>query len=257
MARCWAMLGEGKVNFFGKSLLTDEQRCILCSKIKFKGEAAKVDKISSIEFVDFISNNNMEGKKITYSDFFAGASEHLQYQKVEQTDKEKEDEKKEEIEKSGNSHDFIELENSKTEYKFLRPNLLIPALRILSENKDADYPQKLFEIGTVFSQDKQDKTETGIQETENLIIIVSPANFTEMKQILNHLTKMLNLSYILKEAINKDLIEGRTAQILINNKPIGYLGDIYPKTLNAWGIKMPVAVIEISLEEIFSLLQQN
>jgi len=165
--------------------------------------------------------------------------------------------KKEEIEKSGNSRDFIELENSKTEYKFLRPNLLIPALRILSENKDADYPQKLFEIGTVFSQDKQDKTETGIQETENLIIIVSPANFTEMKQILNHLTKMLNLSYILKEAINKDLIEGRTAQILINNKPIGYLGDIYPKTLNAWGIKMPVAVIEISLEEIFSLLQQN
>lgn len=165
--------------------------------------------------------------------------------------------KKEEVEKSGNAHNIIELENSKTEYKFLRPNLLIPALRILSENKDADYPQKLFEIGTVFSQDKQDKTETGIQETENLIIIASPANFTEMKQILNHLTKMLNLSYILKETVNKDLIEGRTAQILINNKPIGYFGDIYPKTLNAWGIKMPVAVIEISLEEIFSLLQQN
>lgn len=164
--------------------------------------------------------------------------------------------KKEETERSDISFP-IEVENSKTEYKFLRPNLLIPALRIFSENKDSDYPQKLFEIGTTFSIDKENKTETGIKEIESLIIASSPANFTEMKQLLDYLAKMLNIQYSLKEAINKDMVEGRTAQILLNDKPLGYMGDIHPKILKEWNIEMPVAIIEISLEEIFSFLQSN
>ena len=72
----------------------------------------------------------------------------------------------------------LELENSKTEYKILRPNLLIPALRIISENKDNEYPQRIFEIGTVFSQDKNQKSDTEIKESTNLIIAITPANFT-------------------------------------------------------------------------------
>ena len=143
---------------------------------------------------------------------------------------------------------LIALENSKTEYKYLRPNLLISALRILTENKDADYPQRLFEIGRVFLPDKN--SETGVEEKENLIIYCSPANFTEMKQILDYLTKILNMKYLLKEFSHKDLLEGRTASILINNKTIGYLGDVHPKTLQNWNIKTPVAVLEISLDEI-------
>lgn len=145
---------------------------------------------------------------------------------------------------------LIELENSKTEYKFLRPNLLIPALRNLAQNKEADYPQRLFEIGTIFSQEKASQ-ETGIKEKENLIIYISPANFTEIKQTLDYVTKILNMEYSLKESSHPHLIEGRSASILINNKNIGYIGDIHPKTLQDWNIKMPVAVLEISLDEIY------
>jgi len=158
--------------------------------------------------------------------------------------------KKDEIKKENNG-EIIELENSKTEYKLLRSNLLIPLLRVLAGNKDANYPQKIFEIGTVFSKDKYNLTETGIKETENLIIASSPANFTEMKQILDYITKALNMQYVLKESINKELIEGRTALIHINNKSVGYMGDIHPKTIRDWNIKMPVAVLEISLDEIY------
>lgn len=149
---------------------------------------------------------------------------------------------------------LIELENSKTEYKFLRPNLLIPALRNLAQNKEADYPQRLFEIGTIFSQEKAAQ-ETGIKERENLIIYISPANFTEIKQILDYLTKILNTGYSLKESSHPHLIEGRSTSILINNKNIGYMGDIHPKTLQDWNIKMPVAVLEISLDEIYEKFQ--
>ena len=83
MARCWAMLGEGKINFFGNPLWEEGQRCIVCSKIKFEGEAAKVDKIGGDEFSIYLAENNIPEKQITYSDFLAGASEHLQYQKLE------------------------------------------------------------------------------------------------------------------------------------------------------------------------------
>ena len=163
----------------------------------------------------------------------------------------KQEEAKKNIEKA------IELKNSKTEYKFLRPNLLIPALRILSENKDNEYPQKIFEIGIVFTQDSKNQTETSILEKENLIIAATPSNFTEIKQILDYLAKMLNIQFSLKEMIKKELKEGRTAKIIANNKPIGYFGELHPKTLKEWNIKMPLSVLEISLEEIFSLLKQK
>jgi len=145
----------------------------------------------------------------------------------------------------------IELKDSRTEYKILRPNLLIPALRILAENKDNEYPQRIFELGTVFAPDKN--TETKIKESSSLLVALTPSNFTEAKQILNSLTKSLGLSYSLEETTKKEFIEGRTALIKINNKIAGYLGELNPKTILEWNIKMPVSVIEISLERIFAL----
>ena len=149
----------------------------------------------------------------------------------------------------------IEVENSKTEYKILRPNLLIPALRVLSENKDNDYPQKIFEIGTVFSNTDEEDSETGVKENENLLIAISPGNFTRIKQILNYLISSLKIKLELKEEINKSLVEGRAASINLNDKKIGYLGEVHPETLRAWTIKMPISVLEISLDEIFIFLK--
>ena len=142
----------------------------------------------------------------------------------------------------------LEVFDSKTEYKILRPNLLIPALRILSENKDSEYPQKIFEIGTVFNLDKK---ETSVSENENLIIVFSPANFTDLKQILEYLFSSLELNYKLEESEYLHLIQGRTASIYINNKNIGYIGEVHPQTLSDSKIKMPVSVIELSLEHLF------
>lgn len=148
-----------------------------------------------------------------------------------------------------NLKDLLELENSKTEYKFLRPNLSIPLLRILAENKDAEYPQKVFEIGTVFTENSG--KETGIDEKDHLIIGITPANATECKQHIDYLFKSLNLKYSIKESVHENLIDGRTADIILNNKIIGHFGEVHPLTLKKVGIKMPLAIAEISLEEIF------
>jgi len=45
-------------------------------------------------------------------------------------------------------------------------------------------------------------------------------------------------------------IDGRVIEIRLNEKSLGFLGEIHPRILKNWRIKMPVALFEINLEEI-------
>ncbi|MAG78872.1 phenylalanine--tRNA ligase subunit beta [Candidatus Pacearchaeota archaeon] len=149
-----------------------------------------------------------------------------------------------------NKEKFIELEESKTEFSILRTNLTHYLLKIFSENIDSEYPQQIFEIGKVFKADKD------IIEDENLAAAITPGNFTEIKQILEYLSKMINIKIEIKETEKSKayFIEGRVAEILINNKKIGFIGEIHPKILKNWRIKMPIALFEINLKEVFKEL---
>ena len=149
--------------------------------------------------------------------------------------------------------DFIEIEESKTEMNTLRMDLLTNALQILSENSNSAYPQKIFEIGTVFSRDDSEESETGVKETENLSIslIDESVNFTELKQILDYLFKMLNKEYKIENTENSNYISGRTGKIFVEGKEIGYIGEIAPRVLKNWKIRMPVTALEINLNFLF------
>ena len=48
--------------------------------------------------------------------------------------------------------------------------------------------------------------------------------------------------------------EADTAELFFNGIRIGFLGEVHPKVLRNWKIKMPVALFEIGLEELFSRL---
>lgn len=115
-------------------------------------------------------------------------------------------------------NELIELINSKTENNILRTSLLAQSIAILSENPDASYPQKIFEIGNVFYEDE--KTETGIGEKEKLCISLchEKANFTELKQILDYIARMLDFKYEIKETENSCFIDGRCGEIIITDK---------------------------------------
>lgn len=142
---------------------------------------------------------------------------------------------------------FIELEESKTDYTILRKNLTHYLLKNLSENIDSEYPQRIFEIGRVFESERE------IKEIEKLAGAIIPGNFTETKQILEYLFKMLDIKITLKEAeeFPNHFIEGRVAEILIDDKQVGFIGEIHPKILKNWKIKMPMALFEISLDGVF------
>lgn len=145
---------------------------------------------------------------------------------------------------------FVEVEDSKTDYTILRQNLSHYILKILSENVDAEYPQRIFEIGNVFE---------GVEEKINLAIAITAGNFTELKQVLEYLGRMLNKKIELKEPKEEDapkhFIEGRAAEIFVAGKAAGFIGEIHPKILRNWKLKMPVVLCEIELGEVFEMIE--
>jgi phenylalanyl-tRNA synthetase beta chain len=151
-----------------------------------------------------------------------------------------------------NPEQAIEVEDSKSDYKYLKPNLIVSTLKILGENIDAEYPQKVFELGTSFIKDESE--ETGVREDKSLVIGLTPGNFTELKQVLEYLASMLGLEFKLEEARKKEFIEGRTGKILLGDKEVGIIGEIHPETLKFWKLKMPLVMLEINLENLFDFL---
>ena len=146
----------------------------------------------------------------------------------------------------------IEVMDSKTEYNLLRNNLSHYAMKILSENVDSEYPQKIFEIGRIFNLNND-----LIEESESLSIATTPSNFTELKQILEYLSRMIGVKLGIKEATDLPLhfINGRCAEVLLGGVVVGHFGEIHPKILKNFRVKMPVALLEISLEGIFEKLK--
>jgi len=145
---------------------------------------------------------------------------------------------------------FLEVIDSKTDYDILRKNLSHCLLRVFSENVDSEYPQNIFELGKVFQGGSE------IKEQEYLSVASVPGNFTQIKQYFEYLSRMLGLEPIIKEAEDfpQYFIKGRVAEIFLDNKRIGYVGEVHPKNLKNWKIKMPVALFEINLEDVFEKL---
>ncbi|MBS3072780.1 phenylalanine--tRNA ligase subunit beta [Candidatus Pacearchaeota archaeon] len=152
--------------------------------------------------------------------------------------------------KSNDENKFIEVENSKTEYSILRKDLSHYLLKILGENVDVEYPQEIFQTGTIFGR-KND-----LKEEDSLSIALAPGNFTRLKQIFEYLGRMLDLKFEISKTDNFEpyFIEGRVAEAKFNGKSLGYFGEVHPKILKNFKIKMPVALLEINLEELFKVL---
>jgi phenylalanyl-tRNA synthetase beta chain len=152
-------------------------------------------------------------------------------------------------------NEVIEVLDSKTENNILRVSLLANSLKILSENSDASYPQKIFEVGKVF--DKGDgvggiggsRGVGGIFEKERLCISLcgEGMNFTELKQVLDYLMRMFGVKYDIEEVENESFIVGRCGSVMVEGLSVGVIGEVGLSVLKNNKIKMPVASLEMGL----------
>ena len=78
-------------------------------------------------------------------------------------------------------------------------------------------------------------------------MIDEKVNFTEAKQVLDYLFKMLDKEYELEVVEDNNYILGRVGKILVNKKEVGRIGEIAPRVLKNWKISLPVSSIELDL----------
>tara|TARA_Y100000034_G_C6904499_1_gene419312 strand:- start:290 stop:1900 length:1611 start_codon:yes stop_codon:yes gene_type:complete len=129
------------------------------------------------------------------------------------------------------------------EYDTLRSWIIPSLMKILSENKHHEYPQKIFEVGHVFG--KQEFERVG------LLSCHGSASFTESKQVLDYLFNSLGLKYKLEEVDHGSFIKGRVGRVYCKGKKVGFIGEVNPKVLENFSLDVPVVGFEINLTELF------
>ena len=151
---------------------------------------------------------------------------------------------------------YVEIENpNSSEYTCLRTWMIPSLLEILSNNKHHEFPQKIFELGYCF---KENKSKTRVEELTRLGVLTShkEVSFTEVKQILDNLMKLLDLKYQIKDADHPSFIDGRVGRISVNDKDVAYIGEINPKVLYNWELEMPVSCFELNLTELYKFIEK-
>lgn len=141
---------------------------------------------------------------------------------------------------------IIELENPMSEtYSAVRNSLLPGLLDVLSRNKHADYPQKIFEEGIVASR------QGGMVMEARKVALVSAhskADFTEQKQYVAALLACHGKKAVIEHIQHPLFIEGRAGAIIAGGKAIGVIGEISPAVLSRFGIETPAVAAEIDVE---------
>ena len=140
---------------------------------------------------------------------------------------------------------IIEVAESKSqEYTVLRDSILPGLLENLSKNIHESYPHKLFETGTIFSKGHP------ITETITLACVSAhkDTSFTEIKSILQSVLKT-DFDIVCKTttSIHPTFTKGRTADILIESKTVGVIGEIDSQVIENFKIRVPVSGFEIKL----------
>jgi phenylalanyl-tRNA synthetase beta chain len=111
-----------------------------------------------------------------------------------------------------------------------------------------EYPQKIFEVGDCIHITEKEETKT--KSIRKLAGVVSnyETNLTELKSLVESVLKNLGYNYTIKEFNHPSFIESRCGEILIDNKRIGFFGEVHPQVLENWKLENPVIAFEIEVD---------
>jgi len=137
-------------------------------------------------------------------------------------------------------------------FEYLKDMIVPTHLQLLAENVQEAYPQNIFEVAEVFTPDPS--AEAGVKEDLHLAVALSDnaASFTDARSVLDTiLLKTFAAKATYRRSSLPFLVEGRTAECLLDDRPIGFVGEVDPKVIIGFGLRAPVSVFEISLSSFF------
>jgi phenylalanyl-tRNA synthetase beta chain len=83
------------------------------------------------------------------------------------------------------------------------------------------------------------------------ILLVGPDHpFNNAHTLLDALCFHLHLDYTLKRSTNRALIPGRQMTVVVEDIPVGQLGEVHPEVLTRWELFYPASFIELDLDAL-------
>jgi phenylalanyl-tRNA synthetase beta chain len=139
------------------------------------------------------------------------------------------------------------------DHSILRDSLIPMLMAALSSNVKSDYPQRVFEIGRIYSRAGE-----GVAEAWHLgsLIAHSQSSFSEAKSHLEAACRILTGREVeAKESQHWAFAPGRSASVHLGSRSIGHVGELKPDSVAAFGLKVPVSGFELDLSELYKQLK--
>ena len=141
-----------------------------------------------------------------------------------------------------------------TEQTICRVSILPGLMDTLAINKQYDLPQYLFETGDCSFFDPD--AETGAREERFLAaaMIGTHIGYADIRAVTDAFVHEMGAECTVKSTDHPSYIPGRAAALFdAGGNRIGVMGELHPEVLEAYGLKHPVSVMELSLEKLLGI----
>lgn len=134
----------------------------------------------------------------------------------------------------------------------MRTTMIPNMLDVISRNYNKKVADgQFFELSKIYLPDPT-SSEGLANEKETLTIGMygEGVDFFDLKGVIENLLEEMNITnYRILSSNNDSMHPGRTAELLINNRRIGCLGEVHPDVLDKFDIPVRVYVAELNFEE--------
>ena len=122
----------------------------------------------------------------------------------------------------------------------IRTTVLPNLMEILSMNQHRELPQRIFDVGDVVID--------GRNGLHLAAVSIHPlANFTEIRELVDSLMRERLVEYEVVVSDDPAFMEGRRADIIVDGKKVGVMGEFFPQVILNFGLGQPVLGFEIDL----------
>jgi len=143
----------------------------------------------------------------------------------------------------------VVLKNPKTDAISIMRTWLLPSLlKNLGMSTHEKLPQSVFELDMAFTVKAGEPAETYRLAAAT---IDPKTNFNDVKAVAEGLLSTMGIEYEISAHEHKSFIAGRSAEIMVNGRHVGFFGELHPKVLKNFGIEEPGTALEIELDKLY------
>lgn len=138
------------------------------------------------------------------------------------------------------------------EQSIMRTTIIPNVMEVIARNYNRKIEAgKFFELSKVYLTEALPLKDMADEREVLTIGMYGNVDFFDLKGVVENLMKELNIqNYRIFSSNHDSLHPGRTAELIINNKRIGWLGEVHPDVLDNYNIPVSVYVAELNFDEI-------